>query len=44
MQIGLAISLHQADDIARSRLMPVNDKYSIQELIEACRYVVEMAD
>lgn len=40
MQIGLAVSLHHSNNAHRSRLMPVNDKYPIEELLEACRYYV----
>ncbi len=36
-KVSLAVSLHQADDAARSRLMPINDKYPLAELIEALR-------
>lgn len=35
--IGLAISLHAADDEARSRLMPINRKYPLAVLIGALR-------
>lgn len=37
LPVRLAISLHAADDETRSRLMPINRKYPIKELIEACR-------
>ena len=40
-QINLAVSLHAADDELRSSLMPVNRKYPISELLEACREYVE---
>jgi 23S rRNA (adenine2503-C2)-methyltransferase len=40
LQITLAISLHKADDAQRSELMPINRKWSLGELIEACRYYV----
>ena len=36
-QIGLAISLHAADDATRSSLMPINKKYPLPKLIEALR-------
>lgn len=36
-QIGLAISLHAADDEARSRLMPINKKYPLAALMQALR-------
>ena len=38
MQIRLAISLHGATDEVRERLMPVNRKYPLRELIAACEY------
>ncbi len=40
-QINLAISLHSADEEQRSDLLPVNKKYPIQELIQACREYTE---
>ena len=36
-RIGLAISLHAADDETRTRLMPINKKYPLATLIEALR-------
>jgi 23S rRNA (adenine2503-C2)-methyltransferase len=35
--IGLAVSLHAADDETRSRLMPINKKYPLPVLIDALR-------
>jgi 23S rRNA (adenine2503-C2)-methyltransferase len=40
-QTPLAISLHAADDEERSRLLPVNRRWPIAELMDACRYYVE---
>jgi len=37
MPIRLALSLHAADDELRSRIMPVNDRYAIDDVLEACR-------
>jgi len=37
-QFNLAISLHGATDEVRSRLMPVNRKYALSELLSACEY------
>lgn len=37
-QIRLAISLHGATDEVRSRIMPVNDRWNVDELFEALRY------
>ncbi len=36
-QIGLAISLHAADDETRTRLMPINKKYPLDVLMKALR-------
>jgi 23S rRNA (adenine2503-C2)-methyltransferase len=35
--IGLAVSLHAADDETRSRLMPINKKYPLAVLMDALR-------
>lgn len=35
--VSLAVSLHAADDNLRSRLVPLNKKYPIAILLEACR-------
>jgi len=40
-QVNLAISLHAADDEERSAIMPVNKKYNIGEVLQACRYYVD---
>ena len=37
-QIRLAISLHGATDEVRDRIMPVNEKWPLQELFSALRY------
>ena len=37
LQVGLAISLHAAEDKLRNKLVPVNKKYPIGEVIGACR-------
>ena len=38
LQITLALSLHASSDDKRKELMPIANKYSIQELMEACSY------
>lgn len=38
LQIRLAISLHGATDEVRAKIMPVNRKYPLAELLDACRY------
>jgi 23S rRNA (adenine2503-C2)-methyltransferase len=37
MPIRLALSLHAAEDGLRSELMPVNERYPLADVIEACR-------
>ncbi|MDR5658319.1 23S rRNA (adenine(2503)-C(2))-methyltransferase RlmN [Serpentinicella sp. ANB-PHB4] len=39
--INLAISLHAASDEVRKKTMPVANKYSIDQIIEACHYYLE---
>ena len=36
-QVNLAVSLHRADDADRSRLMPVNRRYPLKDLLAAAR-------
>jgi 23S rRNA (adenine2503-C2)-methyltransferase len=38
IQVRLAISLHGATDEVRGRIMPVNKRYNVAALMEACRY------
>ncbi|TDX49199.1 23S rRNA (adenine(2503)-C(2))-methyltransferase RlmN [Orenia marismortui] len=37
MQLTLAISLHASNDKLRSQMMPINDKYPLNELLASCR-------
>ncbi|RIK29682.1 MAG: 23S rRNA (adenine(2503)-C(2))-methyltransferase RlmN [Anaerolineae bacterium] len=39
-QVNLAISLHAADDESRVAMLPVNKRYKINDVIEACQYYV----
>ena len=41
LQITLALSLHATTDEKRRKLMPIANRYSIEELMEACRYYFE---
>jgi 23S rRNA (adenine2503-C2)-methyltransferase len=41
LQVTLAISLHAATDAERSALLPINDRWPLAELLDACRYYVE---
>ena len=38
LQFRLAISLHGATDETRNKIMPVNRKYPLRELMAACEY------
>jgi 23S rRNA (adenine2503-C2)-methyltransferase len=40
--IRLALSLHAADPALRSRLMPVNDRYPLPEVLAECRRYFEL--
>jgi 23S rRNA (adenine2503-C2)-methyltransferase len=40
-QVNLAISLHAVDDDERLAMMPVNRRYKIDEVLDACRYYIE---
>jgi len=44
LQIELSISLHAADDKTRSEIMPINKKYPIKELIQACIDYINKTD
>lgn len=37
LQLTLSISLHAPNDKMRSAVMPVNNKYNVEELIKACK-------
>ncbi len=41
LQITLLISLHAPNNKKRSQIMPINNKYSIEELMSACDYYIE---
>jgi 23S rRNA (adenine2503-C2)-methyltransferase len=41
-QVNLAVSLHAADDELRDSMLPINRKYPLDELIDACREYVKM--
>jgi 23S rRNA (adenine2503-C2)-methyltransferase len=38
LQLTLAVSLHAPNDEIRRRIMPVAHKYSMEELMDSCRY------
>jgi 23S rRNA (adenine2503-C2)-methyltransferase len=37
LPVRLALSLHAPDDALRSQIMPVNDRYPLAEVLDACR-------
>ena len=37
MDVALAVSLHAANDELRDQLVPINKKYPLDQLVEACR-------
>ncbi len=41
MPLRLALSLHAAEETLRSELMPVNERYPVSDVIEACRAFYE---
>lgn len=43
-QINLAISLHAADNKLRTSLLPINKKYPIEVLIDACRDYIKLTN
>lgn len=36
-QVGLAVSLHVANDLTRNNLVPMNRRYPLKDLMKACR-------
>lgn len=40
-QFTLSVSLHAPNDTVRSQIMPVNRKWNVEELLEACRAYTE---
>ena len=41
IQCTLSISLHATTDEQRSKMMPVNNRYNIEELLQACKDYIE---
>ncbi|MCB9155408.1 MAG: 23S rRNA (adenine(2503)-C2)-methyltransferase, partial [Caldilineae bacterium] len=40
LQINLAVSLHAPNDALRAQLAPINDRYPIAQVLDACRRYV----
>jgi 23S rRNA (adenine2503-C2)-methyltransferase len=36
-QVGLAVSLHSANNLTRDNLIPINRQYPLEKLVEACQ-------
>lgn len=41
LQITLAISLHAPNDELRKTMMPIANKYTIEQIIDSCKYYIE---
>lgn len=39
--VALAVSLHATNDELRNELVPINKKYPIKQLLDACRFYIE---
>ena len=44
LQIELSVSLHSADDEIRSKMVPINKRYPLKDLIAACREYTAKTD
>ena len=44
LQLTLSISLHAPDDETRSKTMPVNDRWNIDELLKACKDYIKVTN
>ncbi|KAJ2314376.1 hypothetical protein IWW54_000959 [Coemansia sp. RSA 2705] len=43
LHVGLAVSLHSADNDTRSEIMPINRTYPLQELMHSCKEFARLA-
>ena len=41
LQVGLAVSLHASENTLRSKLVPINNKYPLEQLLPACQEYFE---
>ena len=41
LQCTLSISLHACNEEKRNSMMPINNRYNIEELMKACKYYIE---
>jgi 23S rRNA (adenine2503-C2)-methyltransferase len=42
LQVGLAVSLHAGDNALRDKLVPINRKYPLEQLVPACKEYSEV--
>ncbi len=42
MQLTLSISLHAPNDEIRNKIMKINHRYNLKELIDACKYYIKI--
>ncbi len=42
LQVGLAVSLHASDNTLRDKLVPINRKYTLEQLMSACQEYSEL--
>jgi len=42
LQVGLAISLHASDNALRDKLVPINKRYPLEDLVPACHEYLEL--
>lgn len=42
MQVNLSISLHAPNDEIRKKIMPVSKKYSINDIVKACKHYINI--
>lgn len=43
-QVGLAVSLHSANNLTRNKLIPINRQYPLEVLMEACREYTDLTN
>lgn len=44
IQCTLSVSLHASNDETRSSMMPINNRYNIEELMKACKDYIKITN
>ena len=44
IQFELSVSLHAADDLTRSMIVPINKRFPLKQLMKSCRHYTEVTD